>query len=148
MLVELLLVIRPSGGGALLEPRGYLPQRVNLVPFETIRLYMRVAGYVGYLNNIGNVLAFLPLGCFYRCFARRRRTAVLCVLLTALVSLAFECLQLLLQVGSFDVDDVILNALGGFLGYAATALAGWFRRKRARRGNRSLPGARTGRQAI
>ncbi len=32
-------------------------------------------------------------------------------------SLLIECIQLVSKVGSFDVDDMILNTLGGSLGY-------------------------------
>ncbi|MFR0987140.1 MAG: VanZ family protein [Frisingicoccus sp.] len=33
--------------------------------------------------------------------------------LTFLLSLFIECIQLIFKVGSFDVDDLILNTLGG-----------------------------------
>ena len=39
------------------------------------------------------------------------------VSVTFQMSLTVEVLQLLFRVGSFDVDDLILNTLGGILGY-------------------------------
>ena len=33
------------------------------------------------------------------------------------LSLVVEILQIVFRVGSFDVDDLILNTLGGMLGY-------------------------------
>ncbi|WP_260440996.1 VanZ family protein [Parageobacillus thermoglucosidasius] len=33
------------------------------------------------------------------------------------LSLTYEMIQLLFGLGSFDVDDLILNTLGGILGY-------------------------------
>lgn len=33
------------------------------------------------------------------------------------IKLAFEIIQLLTALGEFDVDDVLLNVLGGSLGY-------------------------------
>ena len=33
-------------------------------------------------------------------------------------SLLVECTQLVTRVGTFDVDDLMLNTLGGCLGYA------------------------------
>ena len=33
------------------------------------------------------------------------------------LSLSLECLQLIFSIGSFDVDDLILNVSGGLLGY-------------------------------
>jgi len=39
-----------------------------------------------------------------------------------LLSCIVEVIQLLTNVGSFDVDDIILNTLGVFLGYIAFVL--------------------------
>ena len=38
------------------------------------------------------------------------------------MSLTVEILQLILRVGSFDVDDLLLNTLGGALGYVLLTL--------------------------
>ena len=46
-------------------------------------------------------------------------------------SLLIECIQLVSKVGSFDVDDMILNTLGGSLGY----LCFWVARKWKKRRN-------------
>ena len=37
--------------------------------------------------------------------------------LTFLLSLGIEIIQLITRVGVFDVDDIILNTVGGMLGY-------------------------------
>lgn len=39
------------------------------------------------------------------------------ILLCFLLSLCIEVSQLVFKVGSFDVDDLLLNTLGGALGY-------------------------------
>ena len=39
-----------------------------------------------------------------------------------LLLLAVELAQLVLRVGSFDVDDIILNTLGAWIGYIAFRL--------------------------
>ena len=41
-----------------------------------------------------------------------------------LVSLSFELVQLLAGLGSFDVDDLILNTTGGIAGYILYKLIG------------------------
>ena len=41
----------------------------------------------------------------------------LAVLLSLYLSLLIELTQLFLRVGSFDVDDLLLNTLGGLLGF-------------------------------
>ncbi|MDR1062247.1 MAG: VanZ family protein [Clostridiales bacterium] len=116
-----------------------LPPRVNLAPFKTIRHYMQSPSRAGLVNNAGNVIVFAPLGFFLRRFSRGRAPAFFCVLAPALASLLFESLQLLWRVGSFDVDDIILNALGSAAGYIACALLA--------RGARARQASRMGRPA-
>jgi glycopeptide antibiotics resistance protein len=41
------------------------------------------------------------------------------ILLSFLFTLGIELTQLVLRVGSFDVDDIFLNTVGGILGYLA-----------------------------
>jgi glycopeptide antibiotics resistance protein len=45
------------------------------------------------------------------------RTATSAVLLSLAVSLSLEVVQLLIGVGQFDVDDLLLNVAGGVLGW-------------------------------
>ncbi|MBO5373779.1 MAG: VanZ family protein [Lachnospiraceae bacterium] len=93
----------------------------NLLPFKEISrfwTYRKSLGFVSVaLNLAGNVLAFIPFGAFLPgLYARCRRflsTAVLCFEF----SLCVEVIQLVWKVGSFDVDDILLNTLGGILGY-------------------------------
>ena len=44
-------------------------------------------------------------------------------------SLTLETLQLIFMVGSFDVDDMILNTLGAAVGFGAYQAAQWGRIK-------------------
>ena len=93
----------------------------NLEPFKEIRrfiIYWKVVGLHYFLLNIvGNIAGFMPFGFFLPVFSRRSRRFFNTVLLSALFSLCVETLQLGFQVGSFDVDDLILNTLGAILGY-------------------------------
>ena len=57
-----------------------------------------------------------------------RMISVIC--LTFLLSLSFETLQLIFKVGSFDVDDLLLNTIGGMLGYLAFWILDRIRRKK------------------
>ena len=66
---------------------------VNIIPFKEIFRY-EAGTYLFYKNILGNVLLFLPF----------------------IVSLSIETIQL--SIGRvFDVDDVILNVLGGLIGF-------------------------------
>lgn len=69
------------------------------------------------LNLIGNVVAFLPFGAFLPTLFYRCRRFLPTVLLSFDFSLCVELIQLFWKVGSFDVDDIVLNTLGGMLGY-------------------------------
>jgi glycopeptide antibiotics resistance protein len=50
-------------------------------------------------------------------FSKAGRNLFGCVLLTSLFSLAVETVQLFSKVGAFDVDDILLNAIGGLVGW-------------------------------
>ena len=95
--------------------------RYNFIPFKEIRrfyIYRDVVGIRAFLANLfGNVLAFMPFG-FFMPILRLRLRKWYCMLgMTFLLSLMIEITQLLTRVGSFDVDDLILNTSGGILGY-------------------------------
>lgn len=93
--------------------------RVNLNPFSTIWFYYAKLGNIksALRNLLGNVVIFLPLGIFLP--ALFKKYGFLLTSLTALlISLSFEYIQLLTGLGSFDVDDIILNVFGAIIGYA------------------------------
>jgi glycopeptide antibiotics resistance protein len=129
----------PTDARAAAAFESHVSSRVNLTPFKTIGHYMQSPSRAGLANNAGNVLVFVPLGFFLRRFSRGRAPALFCALIPALASLLFESLQLLWRVGRFDVDDIILNALGSAAGYIGSALLS--------RGARPRPTVRMGRRA-
>ena len=105
------------------EHRGYT---YNLEPFREIRRFIRYAHVLGFpavfMNLAGNVLAFMPLGFMTPVLWKRMRSFWLVALISLAASLCIETVQLAFQVGSFDVDDIILNTIGGMLGYGACRL--------------------------
>ena len=87
---------------------------INIIPFKEIFRY-EAGTYLFYKNILGNVLLFLPFGFFVAYFVKVDKPFVM-ILLSLLVSLSIETTQL--AIGRvFDVDDVILNVLGGYLGF-------------------------------
>ena len=71
--------------------------------------------FLFYKNILGNVLLFLPFGFFVGYFTKVNKISVV-FLITFIISLSIETTQL--AIGRvFDVDDVILNVLGGILGF-------------------------------
>lgn len=95
-------------------------RQARLIPFETMRQLLSQGDLWDLCYNvIGNLIWFVPLGCILR--KRRGYAALLC---GALLSMGIELFQYLLMTGVTDVDDVILNAVGAYLGWALCRL-GW-----------------------
>ena len=119
-------------GGHIREEYAY-----NLVPFKEIKrfiVYRHVVGLWPFLLNIvGNIAGFMPFGFFLPVISRRSRRFFNTVLLSFLFSLCIETTQLIFKVGSFDVDDMILNALGGMFGYILYKIIQHIRVRRIRR---------------
>lgn len=93
----------------------------NIVPFREISRYLTYYETIGvsmvFLNLVGNIVAFMPFGFFVPMFGRRQLSFWTVTLFTAEFSALVEVIQLFTRVGSCDIDDVILNTLGGMLGY-------------------------------
>ncbi len=106
----------------------------NLVPFKEIKRFLVHWESLGtmavMLNLFGNVAAFVPYGLILPIMYRRLRSLGRITLWTFEFSLLVEVLQLVSKVGSFDVDDLLLNTLGGILGYLGFVILDWIRRKR------------------
>jgi len=115
----------------------------NLTPFREIRrfiVYRRTLGWFAVLSNLlGNVLAFVPFGMILPMLTPKCRNFFHIVLLGFDFSLFVETIQLISKVGSFDVDDLILNTLGAALGYLVYRLIRrYFRRKHDDRKEKTL----------
>lgn len=94
---------------------------LNLIPLRTIR-----AG-AGDIIFLGNIFLFFPLGFFLRGLFRRR--AWVSLALCAGFSLSMELCQWVFAIGRSDIDDLLLNTLGGALGVLAVLLLGALRKK-------------------
>lgn len=92
---------------------------INLIPFASIAEYVssRSSGTarVAFANVVGNILFFIPLG-VYVSWLRHRAAAWLTMLTVASVSVAVEIIQGVFAIGASDIDDVILNCVGGIMG--------------------------------
>lgn len=105
--------------------RELLLSNMNIVPFYTIDNYLNVifhypqSKYFSHciVNMVGNIVLFLPFGWLIpMSFSRLRRFFP--YIATCIVSIcAVEFVQLLTLLGSFDVDDIILNIAGMVTGY-------------------------------
>ena len=93
----------------------------NLKPFTEIKRYLNYAKEIGsfyvILNLLGNVVCFMPFGFVLPILSNKQRNIFKVTFLSFLCSVTVELIQLVSKLGSCDIDDVILNTLGGFLGY-------------------------------
>lgn len=99
----------------------YETMRYNLEPFLEIKRFIRYRELLTtesvMLNLVGNVVAFMPFGMLIR-WVRNKKTSVFVAFLYSLAfTLCIEWVQLVTKLGVFDVDDIIMNTLGGVLGY-------------------------------
>ena len=92
--------------------------RYNFLPLRTIMAFMRGDGPTTWdiaVNICGNIGVFVPYGLlfasYYGCELRKSLPVFLTGLLTA------EVLQLATKKGVFDVDDILLNTAGFFVGH-------------------------------
>ena len=104
---------------------GELSARMNLTPLRTTRHFLALIFRSGSgplirsaaVNLAGNVGVFVPMGAFlpllWPALRRYWRTALVMAALVA----AVELVQLATHLGVCDVDDLILNLLGGSAGY-------------------------------
>lgn len=119
-------------GQIMLNFGGTQDGQANLIPFKTILPYMLgdkgliIAG----INLVGNIALLVPLG-FVLPFLYRSLTWKTATVIGIVSGLTIEVLQTVLHVGIFDIDDVILNALGFVLGYLMYVfLTKWLREKK------------------
>ena len=125
-----LLFGRSQGFVAGVPYETQLRQNANLIPFYTIENYWNILQHSDnhalrvhcFINLTGNLFLFIPAGwLFPRLWKKMRnyfRFFALCFGLIFFV----EVVQLFTLLGSFDVDDVILNLLGMTVGFVVHAI--------------------------
>ncbi len=101
----------------------YIQRSVNFVPFRTITNYINNVrtGMINFdtiiYNLIGNFLLFLPMGFLLPATFKKINTVFKCIMIVSVSILVAETLQLILQIGVFDIDDFVLNLFGALAGF-------------------------------
>ena len=111
----------------------------NLVLFREIKRFWNYRRQLGIFatatNLLGNVLIFLPFG-FFMAMASKYRSFLSTLVYSFALSLTVEISQLFMKVGCFDVDDLLLNTIGGMLGFITFAVCNVIRRNYAKKKRR------------
>ena len=86
----------------------------NLVPFKEILRYS--IGSENFNRQvIGNIILFIPLGFFFTYYTRIKKIGSITII-AVLISFTIETVQKYIG-RSFDIDDIILNVVGGIIGF-------------------------------
>ena len=102
----------------------------QLIPFKSIFQYVTAIqlenkANASLSNVLGNIVLFVPWGFLIAQTFIFLRSWLLVSLSSLALSLLAEVIQFIFKVGLFDVDDIILNTLGGIIGYAGFII--WMR---------------------
>jgi glycopeptide antibiotics resistance protein len=93
-------------------------QKGNLIPFKEISRTIHGISSHGLINLVGNFAIFMPYGILLGLMLRNKKISFIDAFIFSLgLSLILESAQALFSIGSFDVDDLILNSTGGLLGF-------------------------------
>ena len=115
---------------------GMQEYRYNLVLFKEIRRFWEYRRQLGlfavFTNLFGNILIFVPFG-FFMPMASRYRSFFSTLAWSLGLSLCVEVFQFFTRVGSFDVDDLLLNTAGGVAGYVIFVICAAVRRRHVRK---------------
>ena len=86
----------------------------NFIPFKEIFRY-DIGSHKFFRNVMGNIMLFIPFGFLSSYLLKNRKLGVVTIL-TIIASLTIEVVQY--YIGRvFDIDDIILNLVGGIVGF-------------------------------
>jgi glycopeptide antibiotics resistance protein len=96
----------------------------NLIPLATIKSQLRhISEWWALRQIMGNIIPFMPFG-FLLPIAYSKFNSFFKLFITGILSILFiEFFQLFTKVGSFDVDDILLNLVGIMCGYVVLIFA-------------------------
>ena len=86
----------------------------NLIPFKEIFRYS-LGSRLFIKNVLGNVFMFIPYGFFCSYILKENKYQPI-LILTLIASISIETTQLMIGT-VFDIDDIMLNTVGGMIGY-------------------------------
>lgn len=92
---------------------------ISLVPFQEM-WQSDVSLNIKRDNLLGNIILFIPVGLFLALVVPWKRA----IGYACLLSMSFEIAQYVFGVGFTDIDDVLLNTLGGAIGVGIAYVLG------------------------
>lgn len=104
----------------------YLKAMHNFIPFRSVYVLLttpvcsRQIVFRFIVNFLGNIILFIPWGILLPIYCKKVKSFRCFAVLTIIILFAVETIQILTMLGSFDIEDVLLNMMGaciGFTGY-------------------------------
>lgn len=89
----------------------------NLMPFRTISRELDGFSLRLFGNLVGNIILFIPLGMMLPVVRDGFKKFYICIPVICALSFFVELIQYLTHSGSADIDDMILNTVGGLIGF-------------------------------
>lgn len=99
------------------RPSNQKYNQINLVPFRTIIGFLSGDAHflIAFYNITANILLFVPFG-VAALLLNKNLSRIRMIMIPVLVILLIETAQYLTKRGSMDIDDLILNLLGVWIG--------------------------------
>lgn len=98
---------------------------INIIPLvNTIIPYLggKPSIHIAMENLLGNIFAFSPLGFLLPLLFKKCNKIKITFIISTGVSFLIELIQVTFNLGSGDIDDLILNVLGSLLGFGVYCL--------------------------
>lgn len=117
------LFLRSAGRDSPLTYTEYLSAASNFIPLKSVYILLTTPVIsariiIVFLENfIGNILLFIPWGFLLPLYFKKLRIFRRFILTTLTVILLVESVQLFTMLGSFDIEDILLNAIGALTGF-------------------------------
>jgi glycopeptide antibiotics resistance protein len=102
----------------------YLRIGVNLIPFKTIGFYVSNWNHINVdtiiRNLLGNFVMLAPLGVLFPILFPKFQQFKKFIITILVFNLGIELIHLVTNLGSFDIDDIILNTSGALIAFGST----------------------------
>lgn len=101
----------------------YLKAMHNFIPFRSVYVLLTTPVCSGRIiirfivNFLGNIILFIPWGILLPTYFKKAKSFKCFVVLTIIILFAVETIQILTMLGSFDIEDVLLNMTGACVGF-------------------------------
>lgn len=102
----------------------YLKVMHNFIPFRSVSVLLTTPALSEQViirfavNFLGNIVLFIPCGFLLPTCYKKAKSTRHFVVLSIMILFAIETIQILTMLGSFDIEDILLDMTGACVGFA------------------------------